>query len=38
MMNHRYLRASVPGLETPVIDVLSVLHYNYNNVAGISYS
>ena len=35
--NHRY-RASVTGLETPVIDVLSVLRYNYNNVAGINYS
>ena len=34
---HRY-RASVTRLETPVIDVLSVLRYNYSNVAGINYS
>ena len=31
-LHHRY-RASVTGLETPVIDVLSVLRYNYSNVA-----
>ena len=34
--NHRY-RASVTGLETLVIDVLSVLRYNYSNVAGMNY-
>ena len=33
--DHRY-RASVTGLETPVIDVLSMLRYNYSNVAGIT--
>ena len=31
---HRY-RASVTGLETPVIDVLFMLQYNYSNVASI---
>ena len=31
---HKY-RASVTGLETPVIDVLFVLYYNYSNIAGI---
>ena len=30
-LNHRY-RASVMGLETPTIDVLSKLHNNYSNV------
>ena len=37
LLNHRF-RASVTGLETDVIDVLSMLRYNYSNVAGINYS
>ena len=34
--NHRY-RASVMRLETVVVDVLSVLRYNYSNVVSIYY-
>ena len=32
MLMHRY-RDSETGLETPVIDILSVLCYNYSDVA-----